>query len=182
MYKLFDNKLLDDAELIENYSKNIENDLNYISNKENKISINNTGLKEELNKLKITKQANVHYQEEYNMINNDIKKMEKEKNKIENELDKIQKQEKNVLSIEDQNNIPKIKKAIENIYKDNNKLDEEISLINTVLMNKYSNILYDEIINNNNGGNIFNGKNADIGKISENINNTEDVFGEDEVI
>ena len=108
--------------------------------------------------------------------------MEKEKNKIENELDKIQKQEKKVLSIEDQNNIPKIKKAIENIYKDNNKLDEEISLINTVLMNKYSNILYDEIINNNNGGNIFNGKNADIGKISENINNTEDVFGEDEVI
>ena len=182
MYKLFDNKLLDDAELIENYSKNIENDLNYISNKENKISINNTGLKEELNKLKITKQANVHYKEEYNMINNDIKKMEKEKNKIENELDKIQKQEKKVISIEDQNNIPKIKKAIENIYKDNNKLDEEISLINTVLMNKYSNILYDEIINNNNGGNIFNGKNADIGKISENINNTEDVFGEDEVI
>ena len=68
MNKLLDDKLLDDVDVIDNYSKNIEKELNYISNKENKISITNTGLKEELNKLKITKQANIHYQEEYDMI------------------------------------------------------------------------------------------------------------------
>ena len=83
MNKLFENKLMDDAEIIENYSKNKEKDLNYISNKKNKISINNTGLKEEINKLKITKQANAHYQEKYDFIREDIQKMEKEKNKIE---------------------------------------------------------------------------------------------------
>ena len=183
MNKLLDDKLLDDIDIIDNYSKNIETELNYISNKENKLGVNNTGLKDELNKLKITKQANIHYQEEYDTICEDIKKMEKEKNKIEYELDKIKKQEKKILTVDDKNNLQKIKKAIENIYQDNNKIDEEISLINTVLINKYSNILNDNLINeNNNGINIFNGKNFDIEKITENINNEGDVFDDDEII
>ena len=182
MNKLLDDKLLDDVDVIDNYSKNIEKELNYISNKENKISITNTGLKEELNKLKITKQANIHYQEEYNMINEDIKKMEKEKNKIEFELDKIKKEEKKFLNFDDKNSLQKIKKAVENLYNDNNKLDEEISLVNTVLMNKYSNFLYDNVNNSDNSGvNIFNDKNFET-KIAENINKEEDVFGADEII
>lgn len=182
MNKLLDDKILDDVDVIDNYSKNIEKELNYISNKENKISITNTGLKEELNKLKITKQANIHYQEEYDMINEDIKKMEKEKNKIEFELDKIKKEEKKFLNLDDKNNLQKIKKAVENLYNDNNKLDEEISLVNTVLMNKYSNFLYDNVINSDNSGvNIFNDKNFET-KIAENINKEEDVFGADEII
>ena len=182
--KLLDDKLLEDAEIIENYSNNIEKELDYISKKENKISINNSGLKEELNKLKITKQANVHYQEEYDLINKDIKKMEKEKDKIEYELDKIKKEEKKILNLDNKNNLTKIKKAVENLYNDNNKIDEEISLINTVLMNKYSNIIYDNIINPNNSGmnvNIFNEKNFE-NKIAESINKDEDVFGDDEII
>ena len=183
MNKLLDDKLLDDVDIIDNYSKNIENELNYISNKENKLGVYNTGLKDELNKLKITKQANIHYQEEYDTICEDIKKMEKEKNKIEYELDKIKKHEKNILTNNDKNNLQKIKKAIENIYQDNNKIDEEISLINTVLINKYSNILNDNLINENiNGINIFNGKNLDIEKITENLNNEGDVFDDDEII
>ena len=183
MNKLFDEKLLDDADIIDNYSKNIENELNYISNKENKLGNNNAGLKDELNKLKITKQANIHYQEEYDTICEDIKKMEKEKNKIEYELDKIKKQEKKILTVDDQNNLQKIKKAIENIYHDGNKIEEEIALINTVLINKYSNILNDNLINeNSNGGNIFNGKNLDMDKIAENINNEGDVFDGDEIV
>ena len=183
MNKLFDEKLLDDADIIDNYSKNIENELNYISNKENKLGNNNAGLKDELNKLKITKQANIHYQEEYDTICEDIKKMEKEKNKIEYELDKIKKQEKKILTVDDQYNLQKINKAIENIYHDGNKIEEEIALINTVLINKYSNILNDNLINeNSNGGNIFNGKNLDMDKIVENINNEGDVFDEDEII
>ena len=182
MNKLLDDKILDDVDVIDNYSKNIEKELNYISNKENKISITNTGLKEELNKLKITKQANIHYQEEYDLINEDIKKMEKEKNKIEIELDKIKKEEKKFLNLDDKNNLQKIKKAVENLYNDNNKLDEEISLVNTVLMNKYSNFLYDNVINSDNSGvNIFNDKNFET-KITENINKEEDIFGEDEII
>ena len=182
MNKLLDDKLLDDVDVIDNYSKNIEKELNYISNKENKISITNSGLKEELNKLKITKQANIHYQEEYDMINEDIKKMEKEKNKIEFELDKIKKEEKKFLNLDDKNNLQKIKKAVENLYNDNNKLDEEISLVNTVLMNKYSNFLYDNVNNSDNSGvNIFNDKNFET-KIAENINKEEDVFGADEII
>ena len=183
MNKLFDEKLLDDADIIDNYSKNIENELNYISNKENKLGNNNAGLKDELNKLKITKQANIHYQEEYDTICEDIKKMEKEKNKIEYELDKIKKQEKKILTVDDQNNLQKIKKEIENIYHDGNKIEEEIALINTVLINKYSNILNDNLINeNSNGGNIFNGKNLDMDKIAENINNEGDVFDGDEIV
>ena len=182
MNKLLDDKILDDVDVIDNYSKNIEKELNYISNKENKISITNTGLKEELNKLKITKQANIHYQEEYDLINEDIKKMEKEKNKIEIELDKIKKEEKKFLNLDDKNNLQKIKKVVENLYNDNNKLDEEISLVNTVLMNKYSNFLYDNVINSDNSGvNIFNDKNFET-KITENINKEEDIFGEDEII
>ena len=182
MNKLFDNKLLEEADIIENYSKNIEKELNYISNKENKISINNSGLKDELNKLKITKQANIHYQEEFDTISKDIKKMQKEKNKIEYELDTIQKEEKKLLNVDNKNNLQKLKKAIENLCNDNNKKDEEIALINTVLINKYSNIMYDNVINaNNSGGNIFNDKNFE-NIIAENSNKDEDVFGDDEII
>ena len=182
MNKLFDNKLLEEADIIENYSKNIEKELNYISNKENKICINNSGLKDELNKLKITKQANIHYQEEFDTISKDIKKMQKEKNKIEYELDTIQKEEKKLLNVDNKNNLQKLKKAIENLCNDNNKKDEEIALINTVLINKYSNIMYDNVINaNNSGGNIFNDKNFE-NIIAENLNKDEDVFGDDEII
>ena len=182
MNKLFDNKLLEEADIIENYSKNIEKELNYISNKENKISINNSGLKDELNKLKIAKQANIHYQEEFDTISKDIKKMQKEKNKIEYELDTIQKKKKKLLNVDNKNNLQKLKKAIENLCNDNNKKDEEIALINTVLINKYSNIMYDNVINaNNSGGNIFNDKNFE-NIIAENLNKDEDVFGDDEII
>ena len=182
MNKLFDNKLLEEADIIENYSKNIEKELNYISNKENKICINNSGLKDELNKLKITKQANIHYQEEFDTISKNIKKMQKEKNKIEYELDTIQKEEKKLLNVDNKNNLQKLKKAIENLCNDNNKKDEEIALINTVLINKYSNIMYDNVINaNNSGGNIFNDKNFE-NIIAENLNKDEDVFGDDEII
>ena len=86
--------------------------------------------------------------------------------------------------MDNKNNLNKIKNAVENLYNDNNKLDEEISLVNTVLMNKYSNIIYDNVINSNNNGiniNIFNEKNFE-DKIAENINNNEDVFGDDEII
>ena len=182
MNKLFDNKLLEEADIIENYSKNIEKELNYISNKENKICINNSGLKDELNKLKITKQANIHYQEEFDTISKDIKKMQKEKNKIEYQLHTIQKEEKKLLNVDNKNNLQKLKKAIENLCNDNNKKDEEIALINTVLINKYSNIMYDNVINaNNSGGNIFNDKNFE-NIIAENLNKDEDVFGDDEII
>ena len=182
MNKLLDDKLLEETEIVENYSKNIEKDLNYISNKENKISINNNKLIDELIKLKITKQANVQYQEDYDAISEDIKKMQKEKNKIEYELDKIKKEEKKLLNMDNKTNIQKIKTAIENLYVDNNKKDEEIALINTVLINKYSNLIYDNMINSNNtGGIIFDEKNLE-SKIKENINKDEDVFGEDEII
>ena len=182
MNKLLDDKLLEETEIVENYSKNIEKDLNYISNKENKISINNNKLIDELIKLKITKQANVQYQEDYDTISEDIKKMQKEKNKIEYELDKIKKEEKKLLNMDNKTNIQKIKTAIENLYVDNNKKDEEIALINTVLINKYSNLIYDNMINSNNtGGIIFDEKNLE-SKIKENINKDEDVFGEDEII
>jgi hypothetical protein len=225
--KLLDDKLLEDAEIIENYSNNIEKELDYISKKENKISVNNSGLKEELNKLKITKQANVHYQEEYDLINKDIKKMEKEKDKIEYELDKIKKEEKKILNLDNKNNqeeydsinkkikmkekekidveyklenirkkekkavgrddksyIQKMRKAIENIYEDNNKIEEEISLLNTVIINKYSNIMYNIFMNNDNENNnfMFNGKINNINDVVENINDNQDVFGDDEII
>ena len=91
---------------------------------------------------------------------------------------------KKILNLDNKNNLTKIKKAVENLYNDNNKIDEEISLINTVLMNKYSNIIYDNIINPNNSGmnvNIFNEKNFE-NKIAESINKDEDVFGDDEII
>ena len=181
MSKLFEDKLMDDAEVLDNYSKNIEKDLEYIKNKESKISSNNGELKEELNKLKITKQANAHYQEEYDIIKDDIKKMEKEKDKIEYEIDKIKKEEKKILNVDNKNNLAKIKKAIETLCDDNNKIDEEISLINTVIINKYSNLLDDNIINFNNN-NIFNEKNIIENKIKENINQDEDVFEDDEII
>ena len=79
------------------------------------------------------------------------------------------------------NNLTKIKKAIETLCDDNNKIDEEISLINTVIINKYSNLLDDNIINFNNN-NIFNEKNIIENKIKENINQDEDVFEDDEII
>ena len=108
--------------------------------------------------------------------------MQKEKNKIEYELDTIQKEEKKLLNVDNKNNLQKLKKAIENLCNDNNKKDEEIALINTVLINKYSNIMYDNVINaNNSGGNIFNDKNFE-NIIAENLNKDEDVFGDDEII
>ena len=101
-------------------------------------------------------------------------------------MQKIKKDEKTILKYDTKTYLPKIRKAIENIYEDNNKIDEEISLLNTVIINKYSNIMYNNFMNNNNNENInnfgFNIKNNDINGIPENINQNEEVFGEDEII
>ena len=72
--KLFNNKYVNDAQYLELYNENIENELQKISNKESKLSTSNKGLKEELNKLKITKQANKQYEEEFDTISKSIKK------------------------------------------------------------------------------------------------------------
>ena len=184
--KLFNNKYVNDTQYLELYNENIENELQKISNKESKLSTSNKGLKEELNKLKITKQANKQYEEEFDTISKSIKKKEIEKNNIESKLQKIKKDEKTILKYDTKTYLPKIRKAIENIYEDNNKIDEEISLLNTVIINKYSNIMYNNFMNNNNNDNInnfgFNIKNNDINGIPENINQNEEVFGEDEII
>ena len=182
--KLFSDKYVNDAEYLDVYNKQIDKELQNINNKESKISVSNKGLKEELNKLKITKQANQHYQDEYDTINEDIKKMENEKKQIELKLSKLKKDEKKMMSYDDGKTVQKIRKAIETIYADNNKLDEEISLMNTVIMNKYSNIMYDNYMNSDNNGNnfVFNGRNDIFNNVPENIKSNEDVFGEDEII
>ena len=182
--KLFSDKYVNDAEYLDVYNKQIDKELQNINNKESKISVSNKGLKEELNKLKITKQANQHYQDEYDTINEDIKKMENEKKQVELKLSKLKKDEKKMMSYDDGKTVQKIRKAIETIYADNNKLDEEISLMNTVIMNKYSNIMYDNYMNSDNNGNnfVFNGRNDIFNNVPENIKSNEDVFGEDEII
>ena len=182
--KLFSDKYVNDAEYLDVYNKQIDKELQNINNKESKISVSNKGLKEELNKLKITKQANQHYQDEYDNINEDIKKMENEKKQVELKLSKLKKDEKKMMSYDDGKTVQKIRKAIETIYADNNKLDEEISLMNTVIMNKYSNIMYDNYMNSDNNGNnfVFNGRNDIFNNVPENIKSNEDVFGEDEII
>ena len=88
------------------------------------------------------------------------------------------------MSYDDSKNVQKIKKAIQNIYEENNKIDEEISLMNTVIMNKYSNIMYDNYMNSDHHGNAFafNERNDIFKGVSENVNSNEDVFGEDEII
>ena len=87
------------------------------------------------------------------------------------------------MSFDDKANLQKMRKAIENIYEDNNKIEEEISLLNTVIINKYSNIMYNNFISNNNENNyIFNEKNFDKNGVVENIKENEEVFGEDEII
>ena len=183
--KLFNNKLVNDSQYLELYNENIENELKNITNKESKISVNNKGLKEELNKLKITKKANEHYQEEYDTISNNIKTMENEKKKVEYKLEKIKKDEKKAIKHDDKAYLQKLRKAIGNIYEDNNKVDEEISLLNTVIINKYSNIMYNNFMNSNNNdiNNFpFNGKTNDINDVMEKINENEDIFGDDEII
>ena len=182
--KLFNDKFVNDSEYLEEYNKEVDKELQNIKNKECKISIVNKELKEELNKLKLTKQANQHYQEEYDTITEDIKNMEKEKKQIELKLLKLKKDEKKVMSYDDSKNVQKIKKAIQNIYEENNKIDEEISLMNTVIMNKYSNIIYDNYMNSDNNGNAFafNERNDIFKGVPENVNSNEDVFGEDEII
>lgn len=128
---------MNESQYLELYNQNIENELKNITNKESKISLNNKGLKEELYKLKITKQANSHYQEECDTINKNIKIKENEIKNVEIKLEKIKKVEKKAIKYDDITYLHKIKKAIENIYDDNNKIDEEISLLNTVIINKF---------------------------------------------
>ena len=181
--KLFNNKFVNDAQILESYNEDIEKDLQQINNKESKLCSNNKELKEELNKLKITQKANKQYQEEFNTITQNLKKKEIEKNNIESKLRKVKKDEKKIMSIDDKANLQKMRRAIENIYEDNNKIDEEISLLNTVIINKYSNIMYNNFISNNNENNyIFNEKNFDKNGVVENIKENEEVFGEDEII
>ena len=183
--KLFNNKLVNESQYLELYNEKIENELKNITNKENKITINNK-IKEELNKLKITKQANKHYQEEFDTINKNIKMKENEKKNVENKLAKIKKDEKKVMKYDDKTYMNKIRNAIENLYEDNNKIAEEIDLLNTVIINKYSNIMYNNFMNsNNNDINSFgfNGKNQNIiNGVPENINENEEIFGDDEII
>ena len=90
-----------------------------------------------------------------------------------------------MMNFDDKTRIQKIRKSIENIYEDNNKIDEEISLLNTVIINKYSNLMYNNFVYSNNKDNNnfgFNEKNNDINSIMEKINENNDVFGEDEII
>ena len=184
MSKLFNNKLVNESQYLELYNEGIDNELKNITNKESKITINDK-IKEELNKLKITKQANRHYQEEFDTINKNINIKENEKKNIENKLAKIKKDEKKVMKCDDKTYMNKIRNAIENIYADNNKIEEEISLLNTVIINKYSNIMYNNFMNSNNNdiNNFgFNGNNQIINGVIENINENEDIFGDDEII
>ena len=108
---------------------------------------------------------------------------ENEKKNVEYKLEKIKKKEKKAMG-NDKAYLQKVRKDIENIYEDNNKIEEEIELLNTVLMNKYSNIMYNIFMNNNNDNNNFgfNGKINNINDIVENINSNEDIFGDDEII
>ena len=182
--KLFSNNFMPDLELIKEYSDNLDEELKYISNNESKIVIHNRELKEELNKLKLTNQANMHYMEEYEGISKKIKKMEMEKKKIEQKLEKIEKEEKKLLTFDKKGNVHKMKKAIENILNDNKKIEEEIDLLNTVIINKYSNIMYNNEQMYRDNDNYFgiNKKNP-INEIMENdMNKNDDVFGEDEII
>ena len=89
------------------------------------------------------------------------------------------------MKCDDKTYMNKIRNAIENIYADNNKIEEEISLLNTVIINKYSNIIYNNFMNSNNNdiNNFgFNGNNQIINGVIENINENEDIFGDDEII
>ena len=111
--------------------------------------------------------------------------MENEKKKVEYKLEKIKKDEKKAIKHDDKAYLQKLRKAIGNIYEDNNKVDEEISLLNTVIINKYSNIMYNNFMNSNNNdiNNFpFNGKTNDINDVMEKINENEDIFGDDEII
>ena len=181
--KLFNNKYVNDAQILELYNEDIEKELQKINNKESKLCSNNKELKEELNKLKITQKANKQYKEEFDTITQNLKKKEKEKKTIESKLQKLKKDEKKIMSFDDKANLQKMRKAIENIYEDSNKIEEEISLLNTVIINKYSNIMYNNFISNNNENNyLFNEKNIDKNGVIEKINENEDVFGEDEII
>ena len=108
-----------------------------------------------------------------------------EKNNIEAKLQKLKKNEKKMMNFDDKTKLQTIRKAIENIYEDNNKIDEELSLLNTVIINKYSNLMYNNFVYSKNGENNnfgFDGKINDINGIMENINGNEEVFGEDEII
>ena len=111
--------------------------------------------------------------------------MENEKKKVEYKLEKIKKDEKKAINHDDKAYLQKLRKAIGNIYEDNNKIDEEISLLNTVIINKYSNIMYNNFMNSNNNdiNNFpFNEKTNDINGAMEKINENEDIFGDDEII
>ena len=77
------------------------------------------------------------------------------------------------MKFDDKERIQIIRKSIENIYEDNNKIDEEISLLNTVIINKYSNLMYNNFMYSNNKENNnfgFNEKPNGINSIMENIN------------
>ncbi len=65
---------------------------------------------------------------------------ENEKKNEEYKLEKIKKKEKKAMG-NDKAYLQKVRKDIENIYEDNNKIEKEIELSNTVLMKKYSNII-----------------------------------------
>ena len=123
---------------LEDYNNNIDNELKNINKFEGKLFANNKDLNEEINKLKLTQKANQHYQEEYNSMSENIKKMEKEKKNIEMKLQKLNKEEKNIVTDEDKNKAKDTKKAVSDIYDETNKLEEEVSILNAVLANRFS--------------------------------------------
>ena len=173
-------KLNDENEII-NFFKEIK-EYPFKNDKKNSLQLSIQDIINKSEKIKID------YNDYFNKYIEENPSFEEEieKNNIESKLQKIKKDEKTILKYDTKTYLPKIRKAIENIYEDNNKIDEEISLLNTVIINKYSNIMYNNFMNNNNNDNFnnfgFNIKNNDINGIPENINQNEEVFGEDEII
>ena len=161
---------------LENYNNNIDSELQKIRKFEDQLCTKNKDLNEEINKLKLTQKANQHYQEEYNSISENIKKMEKEKKSIEIKLQKLNKEEKNIVTDDDKNKAKETKKAIGEIYEETNKLEEEVSLLNTALANRFSSMGNCEGSNNNFAFN------TGINESLSNGNNNEDVFSQDEII
>ena len=161
---------------LEDYNNNIDNELKKINKFEEKLCTNNKSLKEEINKLKLTQKATQHYKEEYNSITENIKKLEKDKKNVEIKLQKINKEEKNIVTDEDKNKAKETKKAIGEIYEETNKLEEEVSLLNTALANRFSSMGNCEGSNNNFAFN------TGINENLSNGNNNDDVFSQDEII
>lgn len=157
-------------------NNNVDEDLKKLNKIEGKLCVNNQ-IKEELNKLNLTKKATSHYKEEYDSIISNIKKMEKEKSDIEFKLKRIKKEEEKITGNSDGNKIKDMKKFIESILKEGQKLDEELSLLNTTILNKYNDDNIPKSFFKDEGNTIIR-QNIDNNNEIEN----EDIFGQNEII